>query len=85
MMKAFVVLNPVAGRHDPELTKASLARAQTEGKWQYELYKTTGEEDLQEVVREARRHNTVDVVIAGGGDGCPFGYSPTRDGQCLCH
>lgn len=74
-MKAFVVMNPVAGQHDPDETKASLAKAQSEGKWQYELYETTGEEDLQKVVREALGEIDVDVVVAGGGDGTVSGVA----------
>jgi YegS/Rv2252/BmrU family lipid kinase len=74
-MKAFVVLNPVAGQHDPDATRASLSKAEDEGRWQYELYETTGKEDLQKVVREALRKNAYDVVVAGGGDGTVSGVA----------
>ena len=74
-MKAFVVLNPVAGQHDPDVTKASLSKAEDEGRWQYELYETTGEEDLQEVVREVLKNNAYDVVVAGGGDATVSGVA----------
>ena len=74
-MKAFVVLNPVAGQHDPDVTKASLSKAETEGRWQYGLYETTGEDDLQKVVRKAIEKNEYDIVVAGGGDGTVSGVA----------
>ena len=81
MIKAFVVLNPVAGQHNPEETKAKLAKAQAEGKWNYDLYETTGNEDLQEVVREALRNNIYDMVVAGGGDGTVSGVADGLGGS----
>lgn len=73
-MKAYVVMNPVAGQHDPEKTKATLAKAQEDGRWTYDLYETTGEEDLQKVVRDALEKD-YDVVLAGGGDGTVSGVA----------
>ena len=74
-MKAFVVLNPVAGQHDPDVTKASSSKAETEGRWQYGLYETTGVDDLQKVVRKALEKNEYDMVVAGGGDGTVSGVA----------
>jgi YegS/Rv2252/BmrU family lipid kinase len=68
MTKAFVVLNPVAGNSDPEAVQAMLKRKFAEVGWEYELYLTTGEEHLKDVVREALERN-FDLVIAAGGDG----------------
>ncbi len=68
-MNAFVVFNPVAGQRGPEEKKKVLEQARQEGRWTYDLYETTGKEDLREVVREALKKETYDLVIACGGDG----------------
>lgn len=73
-MRAYVIMNPVAGQHDPEETKATLEKAQSEGKWSYDLFETTGKEDLKEVVQAALK-DQYDLVVAGGGDGTVSGVA----------
>ena len=67
-MKAYVILNPVAGDHDPQETRELLASARDEGRWDYDLYETTGNEDLQLIVQKAL-NKEYDMVVACGGDG----------------
>jgi diacylglycerol kinase (ATP) len=69
--KMFLVLNPVAGNSDPEEVRRDLDQRiqSSEGPaWQYDLYETTGQEDLPAVVRQALARGA-DLVVAGGGDG----------------
>jgi hypothetical protein len=50
---AYVILNPVSGHCDPEEIKGLLNTSRSEGHLNYDLYETTGEEDLQAVVQKA--------------------------------
>lgn len=63
----FVVLNPVAGKGNPDETKAILQSSL--GREQYDLYETTGKESLEEVVQTAVQKNKYAWVAAIGGDG----------------
>ena len=63
----FVVLNPVAGKGQPEALKQVLET--TLGSERYTLYETSGDEDLAEVVRTAVSQNSYSWVAAIGGDG----------------
>jgi len=65
---AYVILNPVSGQTDPELVKGLLETSRSEGHLNYDLYETTGEEDLQAVVQKALQKD-YDLVLACGGDG----------------
>lgn len=67
-MNAFVVLNPVSGQDDPGDLKDLFVQYASEERCTYDLYETTGEEDLQQVVRKALK-NDYDLVVACGGDG----------------
>jgi YegS/Rv2252/BmrU family lipid kinase len=62
----FVVLNPVAGNARPERVYPALSRYLAPGS--YEVYETTGEEDLPALVRE-RLAQGFDTFVAIGGDG----------------
>jgi len=70
MGHAFIVLNPVAGDSGP-LVRRSLRRHFAEAGWTWELYETTGEERVADVVGEAVEEGgqRVDLVVAAGGDG----------------
>ncbi len=68
MKHAFVIINPVAGKSDPEHIRAKLDRAFQEAGWTYQIYETTGEEDLAGVVGEKLQED-IDLFIAAGGDG----------------
>lgn len=74
--KAYVILNPVAGQSDPGRVKEYLEAARSDGRMSYDLYETTGEEDLKKVVKKALEGD-YDLVIACGGDGTVSG---TADG-----
>lgn len=63
----FIVLNPVAGDGNPERVR-SLLEKQLDGD-QYDIYETTGEEKLDDVVREAIQIDKYEWVAAVGGDG----------------
>ena len=66
--RAFVVLNPVGGRSNLDAARKALARHLGGGGWRYDLYETTGKEDLPALVREAIAGG-VTTIIAIGGDG----------------
>ncbi|MCB2209257.1 NAD(+)/NADH kinase [bacterium] len=78
-MNAFVVFNPVAGQDEPKAKKELLRQARSEGLWTYDLYETTGEEDLREVVRDALEKD-YDLVVACGGDGTVSGVADGLNG-----
>lgn len=65
-MKPFIVANPVAGNADT----AELRRLFDEHlpEYEYEIFETTGEEKLSEVVAQALGRG-FDLIIAAGGDG----------------
>ncbi len=67
MPKAFLVLNPVSGSGAPDLRRRKFEQHFSAAGWEYEIYTTTGTEDLPEIVRRAASH--VNLVIASGGDG----------------
>jgi YegS/Rv2252/BmrU family lipid kinase len=73
-IKAFVVLNPVAGESDPEMIKRIFDRHLDRGDWHYELYETTGTESLPEVIKLALNHD-FDLFVVAGGDGTVAGVA----------
>jgi YegS/Rv2252/BmrU family lipid kinase len=80
MGHALVVLNPVAGDSHDEMRR-HLERHFAAAGWTCELYATTGEERVADVVRAAlprapeRRDDQVDLVVAAGGDGTVSGVA----------
>lgn len=66
--RAFIVLNPVAGHANPEELRQAIGDQFTDSGWDYEIYETTGSENLIEVTRKACE-GAVDLVVAAGGDG----------------
>lgn len=73
-VKAYVILNPVAGQSEPDEICALLNRAQDQGLWYFDLYETTGEQDLKQVVLNALQEE-YDMVVACGGDGTVSGVA----------
>ena len=71
---AFVILNPVAGQSNPEKIKELLEDARSEDRLTYDLYETTGKEDLQAVVQKALQ-NDYDLFLVCGGDGTVSGVT----------
>jgi diacylglycerol kinase (ATP) len=65
---AYVVINPAGGRSDPAATRKALEHHFGDGGWQFEVYETTGKEDVPALVREAAAKGA-SVVVAAGGDG----------------
>lgn len=63
----FVVLNPVAGKGNAEKIKQQLQSSLGEGR--YDLYETTGDESLADVVETAVAIHDYAWVAAIGGDG----------------
>jgi YegS/Rv2252/BmrU family lipid kinase len=62
-----VIHNPVAGDGNSDQREATLSAILDTGR--YELYETTGDESLRELVREKIEDNEVGWVAAIGGDG----------------
>lgn len=64
----FIVFNPVAGTHTPDVVKRLVAEQCQQAGYTYTLYETTGEEDIAAVVRDGL-HQQPALVVAAGGDG----------------
>lgn len=95
MKRAFVVVNPVAGHSQPDILREKLRRRFAEAGKDCELYETTGEERLAEVVRSSLDRGS-DLLVAAGGDGTvsgvvdglahasvPMGILPVGTGNAL--
>jgi len=68
MTKAFVVINPIAGQSKPEIIKDTVQRHFGDAGLYYEIYETTGQERMPELVRGAMDRG-FDLFVAAGGDG----------------
>jgi YegS/Rv2252/BmrU family lipid kinase len=66
--RIFVVLNPMAGSCTAEDVRQALGRHFAADAWEQEIYETTGQERVAEVVRGALVRGA-DLVAAAGGDG----------------
>jgi YegS/Rv2252/BmrU family lipid kinase len=64
----FVVLNPMAGNSTAADVRAALDRYFSADRWSQEIYETTGDEEVADIVRAALVRGC-DLVIAAGGDG----------------
>jgi YegS/Rv2252/BmrU family lipid kinase len=67
-LKTFVVMNPVAGQKEPGSVQETLRSRLEEQAVPYEIYETTGKENIREVVEQALREGAT-RVLASGGDG----------------
>jgi YegS/Rv2252/BmrU family lipid kinase len=94
-MKIFVVLNPVAGRTQPKDVRKALDTHFKDREWQVEIYETSGDEKVVNVVRRAVSDGA-ERVFAAGGDGTvsavadgligtdvPLGIIPAGTGNVL--
>jgi diacylglycerol kinase (ATP) len=66
--KAFVILNPAAGKGGGEAARAALNRHLTGARIDYEIHETRSGETFGEIVR-ARLQGGFDLIVAVGGDG----------------
>ena len=66
--RAFVVLNPVAGRTTPEAIRSALDLTLGQAGWQYTIHETQPDEDISQVIETAVAAGCA-MVIAAGGDG----------------
>jgi YegS/Rv2252/BmrU family lipid kinase len=70
--RAFVVLNPVAGHAQVDVVREALARHLRPAGISYEVYETSGEERIADVLRSALE-GEFDAFVAAGGDGTVSG------------
>jgi diacylglycerol kinase (ATP) len=68
LSRVFVVLNPMAGKSTAAEVRAALDRHFSADIWMQEIYETTGDEHVADVVRAALNRGC-DLVVAAGGDG----------------
>ncbi|HEX6269122.1 MAG TPA: diacylglycerol kinase family protein [Anaerolineales bacterium] len=66
--KAFVVINPVSGILDPNEKRQTIQAALEAHNITFEIYETTGKENVREVVRGAVQKG-FELILAVGGDG----------------
>jgi diacylglycerol kinase (ATP) len=94
-MKAFVILNPAAGKKAHESVREALGRHFAASNIEYEVHETLKGEKPGEIVR-ARMRDGFDLVVAAGGDGTvsdvidgligsskPLGIIPTGTGNLI--
>lgn len=72
--RLFVVLNPVAGQEDPDRLRQRLDQAFSPRDWTYQIYETTGSEQLSAIVEKALDEQ-FDMFVAVGGDGTVAGLA----------
>jgi diacylglycerol kinase (ATP) len=68
----YVVLNPVAGHSQTEDLRPAIEQHFRAAGLTYEIYETTGEENIAEITRNALKQGS-DLVVAAGGDGTVSG------------
>ena len=68
LKRVFVVLNPVAGTTKPDEVRQLLEQGFRRAGWAWEIYTTTGDEDLPVLVRRKSQQG-FDLLVAAGGDG----------------
>ena len=66
--KTFIVVNPVAGVSQPEAVRAKIAAAFQSRDIPFEVYETTGKENLKQTVRSAVKQG-FRLFVSAGGDG----------------
>jgi YegS/Rv2252/BmrU family lipid kinase len=95
-MKAFVVLNPVAGNNAREPVLAALKAHFKDAGIDYEVHETTKKDKPGDIVRARLKKDAFDFVVAAGGDGTasevidglaggtvPLGIIPVGTGNLL--
>jgi diacylglycerol kinase (ATP) len=72
--RVLLIYNPVAGQDDAGAARQKIEERFKTKRWDLEVYETTGDEILADVVKE-RVKNNIDMVIAAGGDGTVSGVA----------
>lgn len=75
MKRVYIVLNPAAGPDDSRNVEELMIQHFETQDWAYEVYTTTGEEQVAEVVKQALEEQTLDLCVAAGGDGTVAGVA----------
>jgi len=73
-LKTYVVQNPVSGLSDAQTIREKISQAMEENQIPFEIYETTGKEDLHDVVKTAVK-NGFERFVAAGGDGTISGVA----------
>src|SRR5215211_6687886 len=73
-LKTYVVHNPVSGTTDAEAAWERIRQIMDEHQIPFEIYQTTGKEDIRDVVREAIKKG-FERFVAVGGDGTISGVA----------
>jgi YegS/Rv2252/BmrU family lipid kinase len=73
-LRTYVVQNPVSGQVGSDVVREQIVRVMEEHQIPHEIYETTGEEKLQEVVKQAIARG-FEQFIAVGGDGTIAGVA----------
>lgn len=94
---AFLILNPVSGLSQPEVVCERFETTLQAAGWKTQVYRTTGQESVAEVVQQALAAGA-SLVVAAGGDGTisavasglaytgvPLGVIPTGTWNALSH
>jgi YegS/Rv2252/BmrU family lipid kinase len=94
---AYVILNPMAGNSDPEAIKKTLRQKLGNANCSHQVYQTTGDESIPDLIR-AVLDDGYDLFVAVGGDGTasavaaglvhsgkPLALIPTGTGNALAH
>lgn len=67
-LKTYVIQNPVSGLSEPETVREKIRLVMSEHQIPFEIYETSGREDIHEIVKVAIK-NGFEQFIAVGGDG----------------
>jgi diacylglycerol kinase (ATP) len=66
--KTYVVINPVSGTLQPDVVRETIQSALQAHNVAFEIYETTGKENVRQLVRDAVQHG-FELFLAVGGDG----------------
>lgn len=80
MKNVFIIQNPVAGTTPGEEVEEKIRQHFEAFNWSYEIYQTTGEENVTEIVRQSSLDKR-DLIVAAGGDGTISAVASALVGQ----
>src|SRR5215216_752823 len=73
-LKTYIVHNPVSGTSDAEAVREKIRQIMDEHRIPFEIYQTTGKEDIHEIVKKAIKDG-FERFVAVGGDGTISGVA----------